>query len=175
MNIQVIVLTGLSGTGKSTLSDQLARDLGVPSFAGDWLLGALAPAHHVLAGLGRQQYLAMYHSLLESLITRQLMLDQGATVDCAIADTVAQRWQKIAENHRARLHIVECVCSDENEYRRRVEVRQRHIPGWHEVDWDHVQRMRAESPPLTVPHLTVDTITPLEDNLDRIRAWLKQH
>ena len=62
----------------------------MPSFAGDWLLGALAPAHHVLAKLDRPNYLAMYHSLVESLITRQLMHDQGATVDCAVNDTVAQ-------------------------------------------------------------------------------------
>ncbi|MDV7242201.1 MULTISPECIES: hypothetical protein [Rhodococcus] len=76
----------------------------------------------------------MYHSLLESLIVRQLMLDQGATVDCAITGTVAQRWQQIAEDHDARLHIVECVCSDEHEHRRRIEGRHRNILGWHEVD-----------------------------------------
>lgn len=165
MNSQVIVLTGLSGAGKSTLADPLARDLGVPSFAGDSLLGALAPAHHVPAKPDRPDYLAMYHSLLESLITRQLILDQGATVDCAVNDTVAQRWQTIADEYRARLHIVDCVCSDEHEHRRRVEGRQRHIPGWRDVDWNHVQRMRTETPPLTV-----DAINPVDDNLGRIHT-----
>ncbi|MFD7011172.1 AAA family ATPase [Rhodococcus jostii] len=174
MNSQVIVLTGLSGTGKSTLADHLARDLGVPAFSGDWLLGAIAPAHTVLAKLTRPDYLAMYHSLLESLITRQLMLDQGATVDCAINDTISERWQKIAEDRGARLDIVECVCSDEHEHRRRVEGRQRHIPGWHEVDWNHLQRMRVETPPLTVPHLTVDALYSVDDNLGHIHAWLRR-
>jgi hypothetical protein len=50
------------------------------------------------------------------------------------------------EKFRAWLHILECVCSDEHEHRR-VEGRQRRIPGWHEVDWKH---WRTETPSLTV-------------------------
>ncbi|WP_179220095.1 AAA family ATPase [Rhodococcus sp. NCIMB 12038] len=170
MSNPVVVFTGLSGTGKSTLADLLARKLGVPAFSGDWLLGSLAPAHAVLARLDRPRYLAMYHSMLESLITRQLILDQGAVVDCRIDDTVAARWQGVADQYSAHFHVIECVCSDETEHRRRVEGRQRNIPGWHEVDWAHVQRSRAESPPLTVPHLTVDSMEPIEANLERIRS-----
>lgn len=45
-----VVLTGLPGTGKSTLADRAAAALGAPSFSGDWLLGALAP-HGVLRGM----------------------------------------------------------------------------------------------------------------------------
>jgi len=40
----VVVFTGLPGTGKSTLADRLATEWGTPCFAGDWLLGALAPS-----------------------------------------------------------------------------------------------------------------------------------
>jgi hypothetical protein len=47
----VIVFTGLPGTGKSTLAEAVARRIGAPAFAGDWLLGALAP-HGVLSGTG---------------------------------------------------------------------------------------------------------------------------
>ncbi|RIQ26262.1 hypothetical protein DY240_10775 [Jiangella rhizosphaerae] len=63
----VIVFTGLPGTGKSTLADRAAAVLGVPSFAGDWLLGALAP-HGVLRGLDRPTYLRLSHDLLGTLI-----------------------------------------------------------------------------------------------------------
>ena len=61
MNSQVIVLTSHSGTDKSTLTDQLAGDLGVPPSpaTGYSALGEFAPAHHVLAKLGRPDYLAM--------------------------------------------------------------------------------------------------------------------
>jgi hypothetical protein len=69
------------------------------------LLGALAPAHPVLARLDRPRYLAMYQSLLESLITRQLMLDQGVTVDCAIDDTVALRRHRLADEHHTQLYL----------------------------------------------------------------------
>lgn len=73
---KVIVFTGLPGTGKSTLADWTASQLGAPAFAGDWLLGALKPAAKVLAQLDRATYLELYRCLLRSLIMRQLILEQ---------------------------------------------------------------------------------------------------
>lgn len=153
----VVVLTGLPGTGKSTLADRAAAVLGAPSFSGDWLLGALAP-HGVLHGLDRDTYRRLYHDLLGTLITRQLLLGQSAVVDCLVDDAVLARWRGLAGEHGARLAVVECRCGDLGVHRRRVEGRRRGIPGWHEVDdWAHVERMRAEFPPLTVEHLALDT------------------
>lgn len=166
----VTVFTGLPGTGKSTLADRLAARMGVPAFAGDWLLGALKP-HGVLNGLDRPTFLAMYYDLLGTLVTRQLMLGQSAVVDCLVDDSIAGRWQDLADDHEARLVVVECVCTDQLEHRRRVEGRRRGIPGWHEVGWDHVQRMRTEYPPLTIPHHTLDAMDSVEVNLDRVLRW----
>ncbi|MEU4601984.1 AAA family ATPase [Kribbella sp. NPDC023972] len=144
----VITFTGLPGAGKTSLAERLGKRTGFPVFAGDWLLGALKP-HGVLDGLSRPAFLAMYYDLLETLVKRQLMFGQSAIVDALINDEVAERWQLMAARFETRLFVVECVCTDEAEHRRRVEGRVRGIPGWHEVSWDHVQRMRAEYPPLT--------------------------
>ncbi|WP_157630419.1 hypothetical protein [Kribbella catacumbae] len=38
-----------------------------------------------------------------------------------------------------------------------------------EVDWAHVERMRAEYPPLSSPDLLLDAIDPIDSNLDKIR------
>lgn len=118
----MIVVTGLPGTGKSTLADRLAGKIGAPAFAGDWLLGALKP-HGVLRGLDRASLLAMYYDLLGTLVARQLMLGQSAIVDCLVDEEVVARWRELAERYGARLAIVECVCSDEGEHRRRLERR----------------------------------------------------
>ncbi|TCC65803.1 hypothetical protein E0H73_02400 [Kribbella pittospori] len=167
---QVIVFTGLPGTGKSTLAEALAVEAATPVFAGDWLLGALKP-HGVLGGLSRQSFLAMYYDLLETLVRRQLMLAQSAIVDCLIDDSVADRWEKVATEYDARLRLIECVCTDEAEHRLRLEGRRRGIPGWHEVGWDHVDRMRVEYPGLTREHLTVDAMDPVERNLRLVREY----
>ena len=77
----MIIFTGLPGTGKSTLAEKVARTVGAPAFAGDWLMGGLKPAHAAFVQLDRADYLAAWFGLLRTLVTRQLMLDQSAVVD----------------------------------------------------------------------------------------------
>lgn len=163
----VLVFTGLPGTGKSTLAEQLARRLRAPAFAGDWLMGALKP-FGVLNTLDRGSSLELYYRLLWTLVSRQLMLDQSAVVDCLVKDALVVAWGEQARQFHAKLIVVECVCGDEGLHRRRLEGRQRGIPGWHEVGWDHVLRMREEFPPLRSPDLIVDAVNRLEDNVQAI-------
>lgn len=168
----VVVFTGLPGAGKSTLAEDLASISGSPVFSGDWLMGALKPANNVLAHLDRESYVGLYHGLLETLMTRQLMFHQAAIIDGVVSGTVLARWQQVVDAHGARLYVIECMCSDVGEHRRRVESRVRGIPGWHEVDWDHVERMREELEPLRTDRLTLDAMDSVELNLRRTQDYI---
>ncbi|MDJ0420260.1 hypothetical protein, partial [Rhodococcus opacus] len=57
-------------------------------------------------------------------------------------DTVAQRWQTIAEKYRARLHNLECVCSDEPDQLPAVRDRR---PGGH-LDLPHPRHCHDANP-----------------------------
>jgi hypothetical protein len=168
---QIIAFTGLPGTGKSTLAERLARTIRTPAFAGDWMLGALTP-YRILGDLDRDAYIALHNGLLETLVVRQLLLDQSAITDCILDDATVQKWAGIAGEHGASLRVIECVCSDLDAHRSRVDGRVRGIPGWHEIDWAHVERMRVEYPPLTVERLQVDAVEPVDANLRTVLEYL---
>jgi predicted kinase len=170
---QVIIFSGLPGTGKSTLAELVARTVRAPAFAGDWLMGGLKPAHAAIGELDRSDYVAAWFGLLRTLVTRQLMLGQSAIVDDVVSDDdQLALWRETAERFSAPLSLIECVCSDEAVHRARIEGRVRGIPGWHEVGWDHVERMRAEVVPLTADRLIVDAMEPIEDNLRRVLSYI---
>ncbi len=135
-------------------------------------MGGLKPAHAALGQLDRSDYLAACFGLLKTLVTRQLMLGQSAVVDDLVSSSEFVLWSEIADQFSARLFLIECICSDEAIHRSRIEGRVRGIPGWHEVGWDHVERMRAEFSPLTADRLIVDAIAPVEDNLRRVLDYI---
>jgi hypothetical protein len=96
------------------------------------------------------------------------MLGQSAVVDDVVSENEYVLLRETAGQFSASLLLIECICSDEVTHRARVEGRTRGIPGWHEVGWDHVERMRAELLPMTADRLIVDAIEPVEDNIRRI-------
>ena len=160
----ILVITGLPGTGKSTLAESIAKVVGAPAFSVDWILGAIAPSG-VLDGVERPVVRGVYERLLGSLLARQLMLGQSAVLDCIATDQLIEEWSALARQYRARLVTVECVCSDETVHRSRIEGRTRNIPGWHEIDWNHVEFMKTELQPLHVPRLVVDAIESADTNV----------
>jgi hypothetical protein len=109
----------------------------------------------------------------QTLVTRQLLPGQSAIVDCVVGDATLEEWRPQIEGRGGEMYVVERVCSDESLHRQRVEGRTRDIPGWHEVGWDHVVRMRAELGPLLTEGLTLDSTGSPSTNFDSLQAYLR--
>ncbi len=162
----LIVLTGLPGTGKSRLGEALGRALDIPVFAKDVLEAAILRAGLAQidgAGgiLGRLGY-----DLLTELARRQLHLGQSAILDSVASTTsIRDEWRRLAASNGATWRVIECVCSDEATHRARLSGRQRDIPGWPELEWSEVERVRAYYAPWNEDHLLLDAMDPFERNL----------
>lgn len=164
--LQLVILTGLPGTGKSSLAEALGRKLGVPVFAKDWLEATLknnglSAQDATDPNLGYVSY-----ELLTTLAERQLQLGQSAILD-SVASTAAIRtqWRDLTTKYGATWQVIECVCSNTAQHQARLTVRQRGIPGWSELTWADVERVAAYYAPWQEPRLILDALNPLAHNL----------
>ena len=165
----LILCSGLPGTGKSTLATALGRALSIPVFAKDWLEATLWRS-----GIGREQSSGWAgYALLTALAESQLRLGQSVILDCVAGrETLRGEWQALATQHGAAYRPVECVCADEALHQARLAGRQRGIPGWYELDWAEVERVRAGYEPWTADRLVLDMATPLAENLATALAYI---
>ena len=156
--MQLIVISGLPGTGKSSLADALGRNLGMPVFAADWVQATLKRSH---LGIGAERLGFAGYELLSMLAERQLRLGQSAILDSvASIEPVREAWRRSAAIYGARWRVIECICSDEAVHRKRLENRQRDIPGWPELEWREVERVREYFVPWTDERLILDVLEP---------------
>jgi predicted kinase len=164
----LIVFGGLPGVGKTTLSAAVAQRLGAVYLRVDAVESAMWDN-----GIDRDQPtgLASY-GVVSAIAAANLRL--GATV---LADAVnpveaaRSAWRALAEAQGVPLRVVEVVCSDPAEHRRRVEARppgpdQRHVPTWAQI-------MAREYEPWTEPRLTVDTVNPSPALVEQILTHIQ--
>ena len=147
----LIVMSGLPGTGKSTVSRELARQLGGCLVRIDTIEQAIGRARDDEQPVGAAGYVVAY-----AVAEDQLRL--GLTVVADSVNPVAatrEAWRDVARRTGSCVVDVEVVCSDAREHRNRVDTRSSDIADLRLPTWDEVLRGNYER--WDREHVVVDT------------------
>jgi predicted kinase len=167
----LVVVSGLPGTGKSTVAEHIARTLGAALLSKDIFEAALWRN-----GITRESGAgwATYEQL-GAVAEAQLRLGMPAVLDSvAPNERIRAAWRDLASRAGARFSAIECVCSDERLHRSRLEGRIRSISGWPEVTWEQVTEIRARYEPWIGERLVLDATLPTSQNLESAESYVRR-
>ncbi len=168
---KLIVLTGLPGSGKSTIADGVACKLLYPVFSVDPIESDM-----LASGMERNYStgLAAYKAA-QKLADEHLQSGQSAIIDAVNADPEAREaWEKLAHKHKAKLIIIECMYNDETLHQERIEARVRRLPGFSELTWEEVQEYRKKYKSWDKEHLILDSATEPVSNITTALNYIQQ-
>jgi predicted kinase len=167
----IIAFKGHPGSGKSAVARALGRRIGIPLIDKDDIKDILDTHADDPGGLA---YTAMF-----SVARRQLLQGLSVICDSPLSEPLGYTAAcVVAHDTGARLVVIECFCSSEAEWRRRIERRAAlRLPAHHITSWealaDHMRRREdSSSYQIAEPHLVVDTYAPLDHVITTIMRWL---
>lgn len=143
----LVLVTGLPGTGKSTMADVAGTELGAPVLGHDWAMSGLRPypeLQEALDVMGLRGHRGVGWSILWALARSQLRRGHPVVLDGVARPPEIAGTRALAQEEGAPSFVVMTQCSDPGLHRSRIEGRQRGIPGWYELDWAHVARARGD-------------------------------
>ncbi len=166
----LLLMKGAPGSGKSTIAREIGRRLGWPVIDKDAVRDLLPDE---LGGIS-------YEAMLD-LAERQLSIGLNVVADSPLGYGRAYAKARAASGTTgARMVVIECVCSDAAEWRRRIEQRSgtglaaHHATNWSKVEAFH-KRTATDPYEIDVPTLKVDTVQPIHRILPAIMHWLQDH
>jgi predicted kinase len=164
--LNLIIIAGLPGSGKSTIAESLAARLSIPVFSVDPIESAI-----LRSGLERsfETGLAAY-VVAETLAGEQLKCGLSAIIDAVSGVQEARdMWHNLVRTHNATLIIIECVLAREL-HKQRIEARVRNIHGIPEVTWEDVEN--REYLPWQEERLVLDTAAAHEENVKKALDYI---
>jgi predicted kinase len=148
----LVIFGGLPGVGKTTIAQELARQIGAMHIRIDSIEQAIRDCAAVVAPpLEEAGYRVGYAVARDNLRI-------GRTV---VADSVnplrvtRDAWREVGQNAQVDTIEIEIICSDCGEHRSRVEQRQGDISGLRLPTWEEV--VSREYHPWNREHIVIDT------------------
>jgi predicted kinase len=162
----LLALSGLPGTGKSTIARLLARRLPAVHVRVDTIEQALLRAG-LAVPIGPEGYVVAY-----GVAADNLRLGHHVIADCVNAAQVSRlAWEAVAVECQVEHLPVHFVCGDAKEHRRRVSERRADIEGLVLPTWDQIAASPFDPPGPGV--LSIDTCAcSAEEAVERILRQL---
>jgi hypothetical protein len=159
------------------VAEAAADLLDAPVLAWDWVMAGLTPFEEIRAALRSVDPVrarGVGWSMLRNLAVAQLRRGRSAVLDgCARDPEIDGTWE-VAAGEGVACRVVVTRCRDAAVHRARVEGRMRGIPGWYELDWDHVAGFLSRWDEPTGADLYLDATDPLPANLARLGEMLAE-
>ena len=163
----IYIFGGLPGTGKSTLSANLARHLNAVYIRIDTIEQAMRDSG--VTEIGEKGYIA----------GNRLALDNLSLGNTVVADSVnpigatREAWRDVAHKASVPYVEIEIICSDPSEHRKRVESRRADIVGLKLPDWNQVMERQYET--WTSNQLVFDTARQtIDESISYLLAALRK-
>jgi predicted kinase len=166
----LIVFAGLPGTGKTTIAEQLARQLGAVYLRIDAIEQTLRDSGAYNNLTNDAGYLVAYVIAEENLQLGRIVIADSENP----LELTREAWLKVAARAGVRAVEVELQCSNPEAHRRRVEGRATDMAGIRHPSWESVAHRTYQG--WTREHIVVDTAQrSVEECVRIIRDALAEH
>ena len=163
--VVLVLMTGLPGTGKSTVADAVARSIGACVVSADPIDAAL-----VAAGVPNEDGKVGYE-VMKALAANELDAVRGVVIDAVNPFRfVRQAYFDLASGNRAPVSVIVTVCSDVEVHRRRIESRR--ARGEKGIDWAGVERQIGYYEQYEGECLVLDAVDSPDDNCASATAYV---
>jgi predicted kinase len=167
MGSMLIVLAGLSGTGKSSVAREVARKLDAVWLRIDSIEQAIRDSEVLRGSIDDVGYRAAFAVAGDNLRLGRVIVTDSVNDWMVTRDA----WRDLGVRAGARVVEVEMVCSDPREHRRRIGTRASDVPGLVLPDWAAVTERDYQ--PRNREHLTIDTAgSSVDDCVNQLLAAL---